>query len=151
MHRFNGTFEHAIDDKNRVAIPSKYREVLVGLDQQGLMVTRYRSDDHRCLDVYTMPSWAELEAKILAKRRFDRRILRLKNVYISGAHECAPDGQGRILLPQLLRDYAGLKRDVVFTGSIDMFKIWDRDTWKRTFDEDEKIFETPDVLDELEI
>ena len=151
MHRFSGTFEHAIDDKNRVAIPSKYRDVLVGLDQQGLMVTRFRDAESRCLDVYPMSAWADLEAKILAKRRFDRRIQRLKNVYVSGAHECVPDGQGRILLPQHLREYAGLKRDVVFTGSIDMFKIWDRDTWQRTFDQDEKIFDMPDMLSELEI
>ncbi len=151
MHRFYGTFEHAIDDKNRVAIPSKFRDVLVGLDQQGLMVTRFRSGDRRCLDVYPFVAWEQLEAKILSKRRFDPRLQQFKDVYVSGAHECGPDGQGRILLPQHLREWAGLKRDVVFTGQVDMFKIWDRDTWNRRFDEQEKIFDQPDVLGELEL
>jgi len=151
MHRFSGTFEHAIDDKNRVAIPSKYRDVLAGLGQQGLMVTRFRSGERRCLDVYPVSAWEQLEAKILAKRRFDPRMQQFKDVYVSGAHECVPDGQGRILLPQHLREYAGLTRDVLFTGQIDMFKIWDRDTWQRTFGEREKIFDEPEVLGELDL
>jgi MraZ protein len=72
-------------------------------------------------------------------------------VYVSGAHECVLDAQGRILVPQILRDWAGIKRDVVFTGQIDMFKMWDRDTWQRTFAEDEKIFDEPDVLAALNL
>ena len=151
MHRFSGTFEHAIDDKNRVAIPSKYREVLAGLDQQRLMVTRFREGDRRCIDVYPLSAWEDLEAKILTKRRFDRRMQRFKHVYVGGAHECVLDGQGRILLPQHLREYAGIGRDVVFMGQIDMFKILDRTTWQQSFDEDEKIFDQPDVLDELDL
>ena len=151
MHRFAGTFEHATDDKNRVAIPSKYRDALAGLDQQRLMVTRFRERDRRCLDVYPLSAWEDLEARILSKRRFDPQMQRFKDVYVSGAHECVLDGQGRILIPQHLRDYAGIKRDVVFTGQIDMFKIWDRDTWRRTFDEHEKIFDEPDVLGALEL
>ena len=151
MHRFSGTFEHATDDKNRVAIPSKFRDVLVGLHQQALMVTRFRSGDRRCLDVYPLSAWEDLEAKLLAKRRFDPRVQQFKAVYVSGAHECVLDGQGRILVPQILRDWAGIKRDVVFTGQIDMFKMWDRDTWQRTFAEDEKIFDEPDVLAALNL
>ena len=151
MHRFSGTYEHAIDDKNRVAIPAKYREALSGLQEERLMVTRFRSGDRRCLDVYPMSAWGDLEAKILAKRRFDPRVQQFKRVYVSGAHDCTLDGQGRILLPQHLRDYAGLGRDVVFTGEIDMFKVWDRATWNRTFDEDETIFDQPELLDGLEL
>ena len=115
------------------------------------MVTRFRSGDRRWLDVYPFAAWEQLEAKILSKRRFDPRMQQFKDVYVSGAHECAPDGQGRILLPQHLRDWAGLKRDVVFTGHVDMFKIWDRDTWNRRFDEQEKIFDQPDLLGELDL
>src|SRR5262245_40672292 len=151
MHRFSGTFEHGFDDKNRVAIPAKFREALAGLQDERLMVTRYRDGARRCLDVYPLSVWEDLEAKILAKRRFDRRVQQLKNVYVSGAHECTLDGQGRILVPQHLRDYAGITRDVVFTGQIDMFKIWDRDTWRRTFEEDERIFDQPDLLDGLDL
>jgi len=151
MHRFSGTFEHAIDDKSRVAIPSKYRDALSGLHQDRLMVTRFRDADRRCLDVYPLSAWEELESKILAKRRFDHRMQQFKHVYVSGAHECVLDGQGRVLLPQHLREYASIGRDVVFTGQIDMFKIWDRDTWQRTFDEHEKIFDQPNLLDELDL
>ncbi|HXJ36699.1 MAG TPA: division/cell wall cluster transcriptional repressor MraZ [Candidatus Eisenbacteria bacterium] len=146
---FRGTFEHAIDDKARVAIPSKYREALSGLQEERLMVTRFRSGEQRCLDVYPLSAWRQLEEKILAMRRFNPELQRFKRVYVSGAHECALDGQGRILVPQHLRDYAGIKRDVVFTGEIDIFKIWSRDTWRRIFEQDEGIFDQPDVMDRL--
>jgi transcriptional regulator MraZ len=151
MQRFSGTFEHAIDDKNRVAIPAKFREALSGLQEERLMVTRFRSGEHRCLDVYPITAWRDLEAKLLAKRRFNPEIQRFKRVYVSGAHDCPLDGQGRILLPQHLRDWAGITRDVVFTGEIDMFKIWSRDTWQRTFTEDDHIFDQPDVMDGLDL
>jgi len=151
MHRFSGTFEHAIDDKSRVAIPAKYREALSGLQEVRLMVTRFRSGERRCLDVYPLSAWGDLEAKLLAKRRFNPQVATFRRVYVSGAHECVLDGQGRILVPQHLRDYAAIKRDVVFTGEIDMFKMWDRDTWQRTFQEDERIFDQPDLLDGLDL
>ena len=62
------------------------------------------------------------------------------------------DGQGRLLVPPVLRDYAGLGRDVMFTGLIDRFQIWNRETWQEVEGEDEReVFDDPQLLDELEL
>ena len=56
---------------------------------------------------------------------------------MSGAHELEPDAQGRVLVPPLLREYAGIKRDVMFTGDVDKFRIWDTQVWQEAFQEHE--------------
>jgi len=146
---FRGTFEHAIDDKARVAIPAKYREALSGLQDERLMVTRFRSSDQRCLDAYPLSAWRRLAERILTLPRFNPELQRFKRVYVSGAHECALDGQGRILIPQHLREYAGITRDIVFTGEIDVFKMWSRDAWQRIFKDDDQIFDQHDAMNRL--
>src|SRR4029078_2095544 len=88
---------------------------------------------HLCLDVYPLTAWRRFEGKLLGKGRFDPKYLRFRNVYVSGAHELEPDAQGGVLIPPLLRDYAGIKRDVMFTGDVDKFRIWDTQVWQEAF------------------
>ena len=72
--------------------------------------------------------------------------------YIAGAQDVQIDGQGRLLIPPLLRDYAELGRDVVFTGHIDRFQIWNKDVWRQLESEDEQeVFDDPELLNELEL
>lgn len=146
---FRGSFEHALDDKSRVAIPAKYREALSGLQEERLMVTRFRSGEQRCLDVYPLSAWRRLEERILSMPRFNPELQRFKRVYVSGAHECALDAQGRILVPQHLREWAGIARDVVFTGEIDIFKMWSREAWQRIFHDDDQLFDQPETMNRL--
>jgi MraZ protein len=134
---FRGHFEHAVDDKGRVAIPIQFREALSGLQEERLVATKFRIGAHRCLDVYPFSAWRRLEGSLLAKNRFDPRYVRFRNVYVSGAHELVLDGQGRVLLPPLLRDYAGISRGVMITGDVDKFRIWDQEVWQRAFGEHE--------------
>ena len=149
---FRGHYEHAIDDKGRVAIPARFREALSGLQDERLVITKFRLGGRRCLDVYPLSTWRELEAKIVSKNRFDPRLQRFKNFYVSGAHECVIDGQGRVLVPPLLRDYGGLRREVMFTGDIDMFRLWDKQTWQQAFSEDEQaVLDDPDLLGNLDL
>ena len=149
---FRGHYEHAIDDKGRVAIPARFREALSGLQDERLVITKFRLAGRRCLDVYPLSTWRELEAKIVSKNRFDPRLQRFKNFYVSGAHECAIDAQGRVLVPQLLREYGGLRREVMFTGDIDMFRIWDKQTWQQAFSEDEQaVLDDPELLGNLDL
>jgi MraZ protein len=141
-----------MDDKGRVAVPARFREALSGLQEERLVVTKFRVGGRRCLDVYPLATWRKLEERILSKNRFDPRLVRFKNFYVSGAHECSLDAQGRILLPQLLRDYAGIARDVMFTGEIDMVRIWDKEVWQQAFSEDELAFlDNPDFMGELDL
>ena len=149
---FRGHYEHAIDDKGRVAIPARFREALSGLQDERLVITKFRLAGRRCLDVYPLSTWRELEAKIVSKNRFDPRLQRFKNFYVSGAHECGIDAQGRVLVPPLLRDYGGLRREVMFTGDIDMFRLWDKQTWQQAFSEDEQaVLDDPELLGSLDL
>jgi MraZ protein len=149
---FRGHYEHAIDDKGRVAIPARFREALSGLQDERLVITKFRLGGRRCLDVYPLSTWRQLEEKIVSKNRFDPRLQRFKNFYVSGAHECVIDGQGRALVPPLLRDYGGLRREVMFTGDIDMFRLWDKQTWQQSFSEDEQaVLDDPELLGNLDL
>ena len=94
--------------------------------------------------------WLRFEDEVRKKPRFDRRMVSFQNYYLGGASECAVDKQGRILIPPLLREYAGLKRDVVLVSALDKFRVWDQQTWKKVFAEaEEKLMQDPDFLGDL--
>ena len=149
---FRGHFEHTIDEKGRVAVPAPFRGALVGLQDERLVLTKFRQDAARCLDVYPLSAWRRLEEKLSSRNRFDPKLLRFRNFYVTGAHECAVDGQGRILVPQLLGDYAGLGRTVMITGDVEMFRIWDKAVWQDKFAADEeKVLGDEEFLGGLDI
>ena len=149
---FRGTFEHTIDDKGRVSVPVRFREIVQATNDDRLVITNFIIDSVRCLDVYPFAAWSALEEKLLAKPRFDQRVLRFQNYYFAAAQDCVLDKQGRILLPPNLRQYAGLNRDVVFTSAADKFRIWDREQWNQVFGEAERFWmERPEDLSELGI
>lgn len=131
---FRGTFEHTIDDKGRVSIPSRFREQLLAMNDNRVVITNFQIDGHPCLDVYPFASWLRLEEQLRTKPQFDPRVLKFLNFYVASAHDCEIDRNGRVLLPPTLRQFARLKRDVVFTSAIDKFRIWDRDLWRQVFE-----------------
>ncbi len=147
---FRGSFEHTLDSKGRVSIPAKFREVLLGKGDDRIVITNFVVEQARCLDVYPFDEWVRFEDEVRKKPRFDRRIIAFQNYYLGGASECAVDKQGRILIPPLLREYAGLKRDVVLVSVLDKFRVWDKETWKKVFAEaEEKLMQDPDFLGDL--
>jgi MraZ protein len=149
---FRGNHQHSVDDKGRVAIPARFREALSGLQDERLVVTKYKRRGRRCLDVYPLSTWLRFEQKITEKRRFYRKLAAFESYYVSGAQDVQIDGQGRLLIPPMLREYAGLGREVVFTGLIDRFQVWNRETWEQVEREDEQeVFDDPELLDELEL
>ncbi len=149
---FRGHFTHTVDDKGRVAIPARFRETLAGLQEERLVVTKFALRGRRCLDVYPFEAWRRLEDKLAERKGFDPRMAEFRNYYVSGAHECSVDSQGRILLPQLLREYARLRRDVMFAGDIEKFRIWEKDTWQDVFAADEQAFlDSPDRWRDLDL
>lgn len=149
---FYGKFEFAIDAKGRLSIPSRFREALAAQREERLMVTKFIKDRARCLDAYPPSAWSRLESQLRARRRFDPRMIAFETFYIAGAHECPIDRHGRILLPPDLRQYAGLKREVVLTGYIEKFRIWDKAVWDKVFSESERSFaEHPELFADLEL
>jgi len=149
---FRGTFEHTIDEKSRVSVPARFREILQAANDDRVVITNFLIGSARCLDVYPHAAWAQLEDRLRAKPQFDQRVLRFQNYYVAAAHECLIDRQGRILVPPALREYAGLQRDVVFTSALDKFRIWDAEVWKQVFGEAERGFiDNPQDLTDLGI
>jgi MraZ protein len=149
---FRGTFEHTIDDKGRVSVPAKFREVLLASNDDRVVITNFFVGTLRCLDVYAVAAWQELEERLRAKPQFDPRVVRFQNYYFASAQDCVIDKQGRILLPPSLREYAGLNREVVFTSALAKFRIWDLAQWKEVFGDAERaLMERPEDLTELGI
>ena len=147
---FRGSFEHTLDNKGRLSIPAKFREVLLGKGDDRIVITNFVVEQARCLDVYPFDEWVRFEDEVRKKPRFDRRIIAFQNYYLGGASECAVDKQGRILIPPLLREYAGLKRDVALVSVLDKFRVWDKETWKKVFAEaEEKLMQDPVFLGDL--
>ncbi|MBP3878171.1 MAG: division/cell wall cluster transcriptional repressor MraZ [Lachnospiraceae bacterium] len=125
---FLGKYSHTIDSKGRLIIPAKYRDEIG--DQKLVVVPWWEGD----LTVFTqdgfrdyIKSLDELQGSAESRRRIRRFIT-------SGADECRLDAQGRILLNQNLRNYAHLSGNVILTGNMDSFEIWNPDVWAKTED-----------------
>ncbi len=138
MTMFRGRYEHTIDSKGRISIPVKFRDVLNGKDTNGLIVT---NEFDGCLVAYPINEWKIVEEKISSFPDIRKEIKAYQRFFISGAVECPIDKQGRILIPPILRDYAVLKKDVVFVGMLNKFEIWSRENWKAIPDNMEEIRE----------
>jgi MraZ protein len=148
---FSGRFDHSLDDKGRVSIPSRFREVLVREDCDRLFITNFSVDSDRCLDLYTPSEWARLVAKIKQRAAFDRDGRLFQTFYIGGAHELEVDAQGRILIPSRLRDFARLDREVTFSAMIDRFQLWDKAALARVLAAAEEQFKDPAFLGKLNL
>lgn len=133
---FMGEYNHNVDTKGRLIIPAKFRESL----GERFVVTRGLDG---CLFVYDNSEWETFEKKLqtmLMGRKDSRNYARF---FLAKASEVEVDKQGRILIPQKLREYAGLEKDVVMVGVGNRVEIWNKDTWEDTinFDDMEEIAE----------
>ena len=134
---FKGSFEHVLDDKGRVSLPSDFRQVLIQKNVNSVVITNFISDGARCLDGFALDDWKNFEAKLKAKSRFDPQIRKLENFYLARAAECNVDSAGRIHIPQHLRVYAGFEKRLSFTAALHGFRIWDSRVWDLIFKESE--------------
>ena len=128
---FRGRHEYTIDEKGRLSIPSKFREVLATSFDARLIVTNF----DQCLWAYPVTEWQELERKVGGLPQFLDEVKALQRVFISAATECTIDKQGRILLPPTLKDYAGITRDVIIVGMTKRIEIWAKERWNEVFKE----------------
>lgn len=123
---FRGRFEHTIDKKGRLSIPSRFREVLGEGEDSRLVVTYY----DQCLSVYPYKEWKILEDKVEQLPAFSRDTRDFLRFFYSRAVDCPIDKLGRILLPQNLRESAMLDRDVVILGTLKRMEIWSKKLWE---------------------
>lgn len=123
---FRGINNLALDTKSRMAMPSRYRDKLLESCGGRLVITVDR--DH-CLLVYPLHEWEIIESKLVELPGLNKQARALQRLLIGHATECEMDGQGRILLPAMLREFAGLKKKIVLIGQGKKFEIWDETAW----------------------
>lgn len=130
---FMGEFQHSIDDKGRLTIPAKFRELL----GSSFVITRGLD---QCLFVYPMNEWSILEQKLKSLPLMKSDARAFTRFFFSGATECEWDKQGRVNLPGNLRGYAGLDKECVVIGVSNRVEIWSKDTWEAYFQQSEGTF-----------
>jgi len=126
---FRGINAVNIDAKGRIAIPMRYRGRLQE-EAHGRLVATIDTEE-RCLLLYPLPVWEEIERKIGALSSFDPRTRRIQRLLIGHATEEELDSNGRLLLPQILREYAGLTKEILLIGQGKKIEIWNKDAWRK--------------------
>ncbi|MDJ0790694.1 MAG: division/cell wall cluster transcriptional repressor MraZ [Acidimicrobiia bacterium] len=120
---FLGEYSHSLDEKGRVVMPSKFRPGLAA----GCVVTK---GQERCLYVFPSDRWDEEASRVLRLPRTDRRARNFSRSFFASASDQTLDRSGRCQVPEPLRHYAGLTKDVTVVGVADHIEIWDTDTWR---------------------
>jgi MraZ protein len=123
---FAGSYFHLLDNKGRVSISPRYREILQERQDRLLILTNF---DGYIL-AFPQSEWVKIEAKLAEQAIFRKDVRAFQRFLISGVQECPLDRQGRILIGPYLRDYAKLSREVALVGAVRCFEIWDRATYE---------------------
>ncbi len=132
---FEGRSRHSLDEKGRLAIPARFREILKRKADSSLVVTNLNN----CLVAFARDDWQKIKEKAVNLPLFDSAANIYIRYFISGAIEC-PLKQGRILIPSNLRELAGLNKEVVLVGHLTRFEIWDKAKWDEEFERAKKSF-----------
>ncbi len=122
---FRGRYEHTIDSKGRISIPARFRETLTTRYNEQLVITNF---DH-CLIAFPADEWTALEQKAGSFSLISKETSAFFRFFYSSAVDCVIDKQGRLLIPQTLRDYAKLQKDVVLVGEGKRIEIFAKERW----------------------
>lgn len=120
---FTGEYNHTVDAKGRLIIPSKFREIL----GEEFVVTKGMDG---CLFVYANDDWNAFEQKLTSLPLINKEARKFARFFLAGAAPVEVDKQGRILLPANLREFAGLDKDVVLVGVGSRIEIWSKEGWE---------------------
>lgn len=135
MSGFSGIGIHyyAVDEKGRLMIPAPFREIISKLNYSTkLYITRALFDP--CLVIYPFEEWSKLEEKVRTQPRMDKDVRLFNRCVIASAQECSIDKQGRILIPPVLREYAGINGEVAVVGQVDVIELWNKKEWNNATD-----------------
>ena len=133
---FMGEYSHNIDAKGRMIVPSKFREQL----GDEFVVTKGLDG---CLFVYPNEEWQNIEEKFRNVPLTSKDARKFSRFFFAGATTCEVDKQGRILLPAVLREFAGLEKEVVSVGVLKRIEFWDKNRWQdtNTYDDMDEVAE----------
>ena len=141
---FYGEYEHTIDKKGRLIIPSKFREAFKEYDVEKFYITRGLD---KCLFMFTENEWKSQESKLKATPFTKSDSRKFNRLYFAGASQIECDKQGRILIPKYLKDYAVIKKDVMVIGVSNRIEIWSREAWSSYYNSSKESFE--DIAEKL--
>ena len=134
---FLGTHTPKLDDKGRVILPAKFRDELA----DGVVLTR---GQERCLYVFSRATFGEVLEKLRTASLTSKTAREYQRFFLSGVSEEEPDKQGRVTVPAVLRQYAGLDRELTVIGSGDRAEIWSTPAWNSYYSEKEDAFANTD-------
>ncbi len=130
---FRGISAINLDDKGRLAIPTRYRKELDECCERQLVVTVSVNElcigELGCLWLYPLPEWEKLEQTISKLPTLNKMAGKLRRFLIGNASECEMDSQGRLLLPEKLRKFAAMDKKIVLVGQLNKFEIWNESAW----------------------
>ena len=141
---FIGEYQHSLDDKGRVTVPSKYREQL----GESFVLTKGLDG---CLFIYTQDEWRNFEQKLKNLPLTNMNARKFVRFFLSGAVECMTDKQGRILIPNTLRVYSKIEKDIVFIGMSNRIEVWSLENWQAYNDMDIDVEALASQMEELGI
>jgi len=141
---FIGEYQHAIDSKNRIIIPTKFRE---GLGSDFILTKGLDG----CLYIYTLPEWTIMEEKLKKLPLTSKDARAFVRFFFSGANEITIDKQGRALIPQNLCEYASIQKEIVSIGVSNRIEIWAKNKWDEYNDSDMNFDEIAEKMMELGI
>ena len=125
---FQGATQINLDAKGRMSVPTKARDPLT---QGGTVKLVLTAHPEGCLLLYPLPAWEPIRAKVMAFPSLDRQSNLWKRLLVGFAEDVDPDSAGRLLISPVLRDYAHIKRQVMFVGQGSHFEIWDLEEWNK--------------------
>ncbi len=128
---FRGRYEHTIDQKGRLSIPARFREILVANYDERLILTNFDNG----IWAYPVKEWKQVEEKVASLPQFKTEVKALQRFFVSAATETPLDPTGRIIIPPPLRRYAGLSKEVVLVGMTRRIEIWSLERWQKVFDQ----------------
>ena len=150
---FRGVTAINLDAKGRFAIPTRYREELQDCCDRQLVVTVAMNEkcvgEPGCLWLYPLPEWEKLELTVSKLPTLNKMAGKLRRFLIGNATETEMDGQGRLLLSEKLRKFAGMEKKLILVGQLNKFEIWNEDAWNAKENEWMNAGDD-DGLDELE-
>lgn len=131
---FRGISSISLDSKGRISIPTRYRDELEESCAKQLVVTvgvdEKCNGEAGCLWLYPLPEWEKLEETIHELPTLNKMAGKLRRFVIGNASECEMDSQGRLLLPEKLRDFANMEKHIVMIGQLNKFELWNEMAWQ---------------------
>ena len=142
---FTGDSIHTLDPKNRVFVPKRFQDEL-GRDGDGQQIAVLTRGFEGCLFLFSKPGFEQVLQRLTTQPFGGEQLRTMQRLFFSNVHETPLDSSGRVLLPEKLRKYAGIDKEVVMVGVADRAEVWDRARWERFQSEHDDHFDDLDVV-----